>query len=241
MKTYFNYSEGFQPRVLIDKSGTPHSFPQNMRQYEGGLKGEFLNHAIGSSLAIYSYDITNVPSNDTLLASFGQFGNTTANGDQKATGVEAEVVGEMLPGWNVSANYAYTATKLEDPQYTFTTPVANVPKHKGTIATAYEFLFGPLKGLRVGTMTVISGDFAYTQGLARVHTLGQLVAGGYTRVDFNASYKGFSGPLKGLELYGNIRNAFNEHIIFSKQGNPSYGVVFDDVRFLSAGLRYHFN
>jgi outer membrane receptor for ferric coprogen and ferric-rhodotorulic acid len=237
LNSYVNYSEGFQPQVLVDKSGTPVSYPQTMRQYEGGLKGEFLNHSVGSTLAIYSYSISNVPSNDTLLASFGQFGNTVANGHQKATGVEAELVGELLPGWNVSANYAYTATKLEDPQYTFTTPVANVPKHKGTIATSYEFLFGPLKGLRVGVLGVVSGDFAYTQGLARVKTLGQLVDGQYKRLDLNTSYKGFG---HGLELYANLRNAFNDRIIFSKQGNPSYGVVFDDVRAFTVGLRYHF-
>jgi iron complex outermembrane receptor protein len=240
VKSYINYSEGFQPQTLVNKAGIAVAFPQNMKQYEAGLKAEFLNHAVGSSVAVYNYTITNVPANDTVLASFGQFGDSVADGDQKATGVEAEVVGELLPGWNLSANYAYTETELTNPAYTFTTPVANVPKHKGTIASSYEFLAGPARGLRVGTELVVSSDFAFVGGLPKVNQWGQLVAGGYQRLDFNASYKGFSGSLRGFEVFANLHNALDERILFSKQGNPSYGIVTSDVRALNFGLRYRF-
>lgn len=150
VKGYLNYSESFQPQVIVNKNAIAQSFPQNMKQYEAGVKSEFLDGAVGSSIVVYNYTITNVPAGGTTIGQFGTFGTTIADGDQKATGIEAELVGEILPGWNVSANYAYTDSKITDPHYAFTTPVPNVPKHKGTIASSYEFIRGPLKGFRLG-------------------------------------------------------------------------------------------
>jgi outer membrane receptor for ferric coprogen and ferric-rhodotorulic acid len=240
VKGYFNYSEGFQPQVLIDKNAIARSFPQNMKQYEAGVKSELLNGAVGGSIAVYNYTITNIPASGATIGQFGTFGTTVADGDQKATGVEAELVGEILPGWNLSANYAFTDSKITDPQYTFTTPVANIPRHKGAIASSYEFIEGPLKGFRLGGMVVASGDYAFIQGLVNVARWGQLTDGAYTRLDLNASYRGFTGDFKGLELYANLHNVLDERIAFSKEGSPSYGVVFDDQRNFALGLRYRF-
>lgn len=238
VKGYFNYSEGFQPQVLIDKNAGAHSFPQGMRQYEWGMKAELLNGAVGASAAAYDYTITNVPAAGVTIGQFGTFGTTVADGDQRATGLEAELVGEILPGWNVSANYAYTNSKITGPQYPFSTPVANIPRHKGAIATSYELIEGPFKGLRLGAMLVASGDYAFVQGLAYVARWGQLQGGAYDRLDLNAAYNGFTGAFSGLELYANLRNVLDERILFSKEGSPSFGIVFDDQRSLTIGLRY---
>ena len=238
VKAYFNYSEGFQPQVLINENAVARSFPQNMKQYEMGIKSELLDGAVGSALAVYKYTITNVPATGTTIGRFGTFGTTVADGDQKATGVEAELVGEILPGWNVSANYAYTDLKITDPQYTFTTPVANIPRHKGAIATSYEYIEGRLKGLRLGGMVVASGQYAFVQGLVNVARWGQLTDGAYARLDLNASYRGFTGAFDGLELYANLHNLTNERILFSKEGSPSFGIVFDDQRSYALGVRY---
>jgi iron complex outermembrane receptor protein len=240
VKCYFNYSEGFQPQVLINENAVARSFPQNMKQYEIGVKSELLDGAVGSSIALYNYTITNVPAAGTTIGRFGTFGTTVADGDQKATGVEVELVGEILPGWNVSANYAYTDSKITDPQYTFTTPVANIPRHKGAIASSYEFIEGPLKGLRLGGMVAASGNSAFIQGLVNVARWGQLMDGAYARLDLNASYRGFTGAFNGLDLYANLHNLTNERILFSKEGSPSFGIVFDDQRTFTLGLRYRF-
>lgn len=243
IKAYVNYSEGFQPQIIEDKEGQPESFPQNMKQYEGGIKGEFLNHAVGSSLAIYEYTITNVPANDTPIGSFGAFGTTVADGTQKATGVEWEMTGELLPGWNITANYAYSDIYVANPQYSFTSDVANVPKHKGAIYSSYEFLEGPVKGLRLGGGIVTSSGYPLIQGLANVAHWGQIDTDGYTRVDLNVSYKGFgelNASLKGLELYGNIHNLFNREILYSKEGSPSFAIQYSDLRAFNIGLRFKF-
>jgi outer-membrane receptor for ferric coprogen and ferric-rhodotorulic acid len=243
VKAYVNYSEGFQPQIIEDKNGNPQSFPQNMKQYEGGLKAEFLNHAVGSSLAVYEYNITNVPAGDTPIGSFGAFGTTVADGNQKAIGVEAELTGEILPGWNLSTNYAYSDIYVSNPEYAYTSPVANVPKHKGAIYSSYEFVEGPLKSLRLGGGVVVSSGYPLVQGLVNVAHWGQIDADGYTRVDLSASYKGFgtfAESLKGLELYGNIHNLFNQRILYSKEGTPEFAIQYSDLRAFNIGLRYKF-
>ena len=240
IKLYFNYSEGFQPQIIVDKDGNPESFPQEMKQYEAGLKGEFLNHAVGSALAIYHYTITNVPANATPIGQFGVFGTTVADGEQKATGVEAELTGELLPGWNLSANYAYTDTQIANPAYTFTAPVANVPKNKGAVFSSYEFIQGPLRGLRLGGGVVISSGYPLVQGLVNIAHWGQLDTNGTTRVDLSGSYKFSSESMKGLELYTNVHNLFNEKILYSKEGTPEFAIQYSDLRGVNVGLRYKF-
>ena len=87
---------------------------------------------------------------------------------------------------------------------------------------------------------VSSSDYAFIGGLINVAKWGQLTDGAYTRLDLNASYKGFTGRLTGLELYANLHNAFNERVLFSKEGSPSFAIVFDDQRAVNVGLRYKF-
>jgi len=243
VKAYLNYSEGFQPQTIEDKNGQPHPFPQNMKQYEAGVKAEFLNHAVGSSLAVYQYKITNVPAGDTTIGNFGAFGSTVADGDQKAAGVEAEFTGEILPGWNLSTNYTYSDIYLSNPQYAFTSAVANVPKHKGAVFSSYEFLQGPLKSLRLGGGVVVSSGYPLVEGLISVAHWGQISTDGYTRVDLSASYKGFAemaDSLKGLELFANIHNLFDERILYSKEGTPAFAIRYSDLRAFNVGVRYKF-
>jgi outer membrane receptor for ferric coprogen and ferric-rhodotorulic acid len=238
VKGYFNYSEGFQPQTIVNKEGHPEPFPQNMKQYELGVKGEFLDHAIGGSLAVYRYNITNVPAGATPIGQFGAFGTTVADGEQKATGFEAEVTGELLPGWNLSANYAYADIYVANPEYTYTSNVANVPKHKGGVFSSYEFLQGPLRGLRLGADAVISGPYPLVQGLVNVQHWGQLYVNGYTRVDLNFAYRIFGDKQQGLELYTNVHNLFDRRVLYSKEGTPEFAIQFSDLRAVNVGLRY---
>lgn len=240
VKAYINYSEGFQPQIIEDKNGNPQSFPQNMKQYEGGLKAEFLNHAIGGAISAYQYTITNVSAGNTPIGQFGVFGTTVADGEQRARGLEAEFTGEILPGWNLSTNYAYSDIYISNPAYAYTSAVANVPKHKGAIFSSYEFLAGPAKGLRLGGDVVVSSGYPLVQGLINVSHWGQIDTKGYTRLDLNASYKGFTNALKGLELYANIHNLFDTRILYSKEGTPEFAIQYSDLRAFNVGARYKF-
>jgi len=70
-----------------------------MKSHEIGLKTEWLGGRVGSSLAIYDAELTNVPS--TAFGEIGESGtfSNVLDGKRQYQGVEFEVVGEMLPGW----------------------------------------------------------------------------------------------------------------------------------------------
>lgn len=237
---YYNYSEGFEPQTFTDGDGNTVSAPQEMESHEIGLKGEFLGGSVGTSLAAYEYEITNIEVSSSFLGSFGGFGSTVLEGAQEATGVEFEVVGEILPGWNLSANYTWIDAEIINPNNSEATPPRTTPEHAGAITTSYEFLDGPASGLRLGTTVKYSDDYSFIEGTSNVDRFGSLVDGGHTRVDLFASYAPMEGAFQNFSLSFNWQNIFDKDILVAKQGNPGYGVMFIDQRRMTLGVRYNF-
>jgi len=240
-RLYYSYSEGFQPQTFTDANGITVSAPREMVQHEIGLKAELLNGAVGASVAWFDYEITNIAISSAFLGSFGGFGSTVLEGRQEARGLETELVGEILPGWNVSANYTWMDAEVSNPNNLRSTPLRGTPEHSGAVTTTYEFLDGPLSGLRVGGTFKASSDYAFVTGTANVDLWGPLLeAGGHQRFDFYAAYAPRSGRLANTELYFNWRNVFGEDIIMAKEGHPGFGVMFIDQRMFTVGMRYTF-
>lgn len=236
-RVYYSYSEGFEPQTFTDAAGNNVSAPQEMEQHEVGIKTEMFGGAVGTSLALYDYEITNIEVSSSFLGSFGGFGSTVLEGAQEATGLEAEIIGEILPGWNVSANYAWSDIEIVDPN-SGSAPPRTVPEHAGAIVSTYEFLDGPMTGLRVGAVLKISGDYSFIDGPSNVNRFGALEAGAHERLDLNASWAPRSGRLQNFQLYANWMNVFDEDILVAKQGNPGYGIMFIDQQRVTVGLRY---
>lgn len=238
-RVYYNYSEGFEPQTFTNADGVTVSAPQEMQQHEIGFKTEMFNGSVGTSVALYDYEITNIEVSSSFLGSFGGFGSTVLEGSQEATGLEAEIVGEVLPGWNLMANYAWTDAQILNPNNTRSTPPRTTPENVGTVASTYEWLEGPLQGLRVGATVKMSGDYAFVEGTSNVDRFGEPTnAGAHTRLDLNASYAPNSGPLQGSEIYFSWINVTDEDILVAKQGNPGYGIMFIDQQRMTLGLRY---
>ncbi len=239
-RIYFSYSEGFNPNLnIVDKDGNPLTTPQEMTQYEVGLKGEFLDGAVGASIALYDSELLNVPVSLNFLGEFGNAG-VALEGKRDIQGVEIEAVGEVLPGLNLAFNYAYTDAVISDPNYDFTTPVKTLPKHEGALFSSYEFLEGPLQGFRFGGAVIVKGNYSFVESLANVERFGSLIDGAHTRVDLNFSYAPRSGSLQGLEFYGNARNITDEKIFVAKEDHPGFAITREDARSFSVGLRYLF-
>ena len=236
-RVYYSYSEGFEPQTFNDADGNTVSAPQQMEQHEIGLKTEMFDGAVATSLALYDYEITNIQVSSAFLGSFGGFGSTVLEGLQEATGFEAEIIGEILPGWNVSANYAWSDIDIVDPN-SGSAPPRTTPEHSGAIITTYEFLEGPMTGLRVGVTLKISGDYSFIDGPTNVGRFGALEDGAHERVDLHASYAPRSGRLENFEFYANFNNVFDEDILVAKQGNPGYGIMFIDQQRMTVGMRY---
>ena len=70
-----------------------------------------------------------------------QLGFSEQVGEQRSRGIELDVTGEILPGWNIVASYAHTdATVTNDNSVPSNdgNRLANVPRNQTSLWTTYE-------------------------------------------------------------------------------------------------------
>jgi iron complex outermembrane receptor protein len=245
-KAYYSYSEGFEPNVgIFDIDGNPLTDPQDMTSHEIGVKAEWLNGAVGSSLAVYDAELTNVPA--TAFGEIGESGtfSSVLDGKRDYRGVEFELVGEILPGWNAIFAYAFTDTEIFSPLIPERLAIANVPRHQVSLYTSYEFLTGPLDGLIVGASAVHRNDSPMLDNAFTIFEMdydpNDQVLDSTTRFDFRVSYSVSDGRFEGLELFGRVHNAFDEKEYFSISGHPGFTNTLGPPRQITVGMRYDFD
>ena len=97
----------------------------------------------------------------------------------------------------------------------------------------------PLKSLRLGGGVIYKSDYPFIDvSPVEVANYGQLIASGYKRVDFDASYAGFSGAWSGFEVFAHLENAFDAKYYLDLYGYASLGITHGPPRTLSVGFRY---
>lgn len=242
---YYSYSEGIEPNVgIFDADGRALTDPQDMTSHEIGLKTEWLGGALGSAIALYDAELTNVPS--TTFGEIGESGtfSNVLDGKREYRGVELEMVGEIVTGWNVALAYAHTRTRIFSPLIPERLAIANVPKDQISLFTSYEFVAGPLDGLLLGVGVVHRRDVPLVDNANAIfegeYDPKDQVLDTTTRVDFNASYSIIGGPLEGLEIFARVRNAFDEKEYFSLSGHPGFTNTLEAPRQFTFGLRKYF-
>ncbi|MEM9008884.1 MAG: TonB-dependent siderophore receptor [Cyanobacteria bacterium P01_F01_bin.86] len=145
LSLFASYSQSFTPSFGTTSSGESLE-PETGEGFEVGVKAELLD---GNLLATLSYfDITrqNVATPDPL-----DIFSSVATGEQQSRGVELDVVGEIMPGWNVIASYAYIdADVTEDNVIPEGNRLFNTPEHSASLWTTYEIQTGDLQGLGFG-------------------------------------------------------------------------------------------
>lgn len=79
------------------------------------------------------------------------FAFSVATGEQRSEGIEFDVAGRILPGWDIIANYAYIDTRVTgDNSFLIGSRVPNTALNQGSLWTTYFLQEGPLKGLGAG-------------------------------------------------------------------------------------------
>jgi iron complex outermembrane recepter protein len=118
--------------------------PERGEQYEIGIKAD-ISDQITATLAFYDLERSNVSTQSEDRRSQFQIGL------QRSRGVEFDIAGEILPGWQVIASYAYTDAKVtEDDRIEPGNRLSNVPQHSASLWTSYEIQSGDLQGLGFG-------------------------------------------------------------------------------------------
>lgn len=146
LSLYASYSQSFKPDAFaVTVEGTPLE-PERATQYEAGIKGEFFNGRLAATLAFYDITKKNVATTDINNPDF-----SIAAGEVKSRGIEFDIAGEILPGWNLIASYFINDAFIgEDNSLPVGDRLVNAPRNGGSLWTTYEIQRGRLKGLGIG-------------------------------------------------------------------------------------------
>ncbi|MEH2242022.1 MAG: TonB-dependent siderophore receptor [Nostoc sp.] len=145
LSLYASYSQSFAPNSATTVDGSLLE-PERGTQYEVGIRGEFLNGRLWANLAAYHLTKSNVATTDPNNTDF-----SIPVGEQTSQGIELDVAGEILPGWNVIANYAYTDAKVsKDNSPLEGNRFEDVPYNGASLWTSYQIQRGDLQGLGFG-------------------------------------------------------------------------------------------
>lgn len=206
ISAYASYTSVFQPQNYRD-AGNRLLSPIEGNTYEVGLKSAFLDGRLSATLALYRMQQENVatyagqvpedPSNPggPMRSSYTGIDGTVSKG------FEAEVVGEILEGWQLSAGYS--RFKAEQANGSDVNTV--IPRKQFNLFTSYQ-LQGVLQGLTVGGgVRWQSRTFAW-QPAAQALGIPALEQSSYAVVDLMARYQ-FT-PQWSAQL--NIGNALNK-------------------------------
>lgn len=176
---YTSWSRSFLPQGDFgdrNADGTPFR-PTTGEQFEVGIKTEFINGRLAATLAAYHITKQNILTDDPDRPDF-----RIQVGEQRSQGIEFDIVGEVLPGLRLIANYAFTDAEItEDNQGFQGNQPNNVPRHSGSIWATYQIQQGDLQGLGFGLGVFAVGN--RTGDLGNTFDLP-----GYSRTDASIFY-----------------------------------------------------
>ena len=195
---YASYSRSFNQATSVFGAALPE--PERGTQYEIGVKAD-LTDRLATTLAFYDLTRTNLSTQDPNNPQ-----RTIQVGEQRSRGIEFDISGEILPGWNVIAGYAYTDAEItRDNNLTVGNQLNNVPRHALNLWTTYEIQSGSLKGLGFGL-----GAFYYGNRQADLDNTVELPS--YVRTDAAIYYK-----RDNYRAAINIKNLFDTDYFVSAQ------------------------
>jgi iron complex outermembrane recepter protein len=178
LSLYASFSRSFVPNNTRDRNNDLLP-PTRGTQYEVGVRAELLNKKLAANLAAYDITKTNVATTDPDDPQF-----SVSAGEVKSRGVEFDLVGEPLPGWNIIAslfvNDAFVS-KDNDPALV-DEKFINAPNQGATLWTTYEIQKGPVQGLGFGAGIFFVGD-------REVELPNTFVLPSYMRFDTSIFYK----------------------------------------------------
>ncbi len=157
LSLYGNYVENFGQSNLSSLGGGTQLQPETAQQWEVGLKTELFDGRLTGTLAWFNLTKQNIATPDPFNPLFSRL-----TGEARNQGLELDVAGEILPGWQVIGVYSYIDSEItEDAEDEFGNPIGNqgnrffnIPRHGGSLWTTYEIQQGLFKGLKLGAGVV---------------------------------------------------------------------------------------
>lgn len=105
---YAGYSESFTPNFATDSDGEPLE-PEIGKGFDVGIKAELLENRLSANLGYFNItkQTVGVADPDIPFASI-------ATGEQQSEGFDFDLSGEIMPGWNIIASYAFIDAEVTE-------------------------------------------------------------------------------------------------------------------------------
>ncbi|AZV26918.1 TonB-dependent siderophore receptor [Pseudomonas syringae] len=216
---YASYSDIFTPQSNKGTSGNPVK-PIVGKNYEVGIKGEYLGGALNASLAVFRVDQEN-RAVQVFVPNCPQSSCYEASGEIRSQGIDFELQGALTDNWQIGGGYTYARTHTikdaANPQNVNKQFDTDTPEHLFKLTTRYNFQ-GPLEKLRVG------GNISWQ---SRMYNDIELLDGGnyrlkqgaYAVTDLMAGYR----VNDNLDLQLNANNIFDRKYYSTIANSVSYG------------------
>ncbi len=167
---YASYATSFAPQTA-NVLNVANPAPETGEQVEIGTRIDILPTLTLSGSA-FRITRDNVAATDPANTGF-----SVITGQQQSQGFEADLAGEILPGWNVIGGVGFLDAKItRDTTFAIGNRLAGVPTFSGSVWTTYEFHEGWLRGLGLGAGVTYVGQ--RTGDLNNSYSVGA-----YARVD----------------------------------------------------------
>ncbi|EFQ63405.1 MULTISPECIES: TonB-dependent siderophore receptor [Pseudomonas] len=216
---YVSYSDIFTPQSAKDTAGTPVK-PIVGKNYEVGIKGEYLGGALNASVALFRVDQEN-RATQVFVQNCPQTECYEASGEIRSQGIDFELQGALTENWQVGGGYTYARTHTikddANPQKVNKQYNTDTPEHLFKLTTRYN-LQGPLEKFRVGGniswQSRMYNDVKLTDGSTY-----RLQQGTYAITDLMAGYK----VNEHVDLQLNANNIFDRRYYSTIANSVDYG------------------
>lgn len=141
---YASYSKNFSPyggRGLItistDSKTVYDNKPQYSRQYEVGIKSDWLNDKLSSQIALYDLELYNVRYQpDAVNDPY----NWQVRGSDRSQGIELSMIGQLTSSWYINSGIGYQQAKVHKDNKTPANKgkyLSNTAKNSGYLSIRY--------------------------------------------------------------------------------------------------------
>lgn len=142
---YANLLKSFEASGAVDSSTGKSVAPSTGKSKEVGLKFSLLDDNLTITTAFFDLEQNNLTINDIA-------GNVVGVQGRKTKGLDFDITGQLIPGWNIAASYTYS--NVTDPDTSgisgYSSRVTGQPKHSGSIWSTYELQSGRFQGMGFG-------------------------------------------------------------------------------------------
>lgn len=229
---YASYADIFRVQSNYKDAGGKGLPPVTGANHEAGVKGAYLGGKLNLAFAVFRIEETNraIQVTPTVVDSCCY----ATNGKVRSQGFEAEISGQLLPGWQLTAGYTFNSAEyLKDATYEGQPFRSMAPRHLLRLWTSYQ-LPRAWSAWSIGAGVDVQSDTFSQGGNPSV----RVEQGGYAVASLRAAYR----IDKTWSLALNINNLF-DRTYYSRLGTAgafgpaNFGNVYGEPRNAMLTLR----